>query len=256
MSGHTDTITRYAFGMRVIVASDVRAMAARTAELICETVGRSPDATIGLPSARTPLAFYDQLVRRVSEGVADFSRVAAFAIDELHGVPRSHPATNASYFERVLAGRVRLRALHIMNSEAADPAEECARFRRLMVEEDGLDLVILGIGLNGHIAFNEPGSSFDSHARPVDLAPATRQVYESLFDSPRDVPSVGLTLGIADLLAAPRVLLLASGQGKAEIVARAVQGPVTETLPASALQRHADLTVVLDPEAASRLTNP
>jgi glucosamine-6-phosphate deaminase len=147
---------------------------------------------------------------------------------------------------------VSLRALHLLDSQAGDPEAECARFRRLIAASGGLDLVVLGVGPNGHLAFNEPGSPFDSVARRVALAATTRETYAPLFGA-EGPPEYGLTLGVADLLAARRVLLLAFGRTKAGVVARALERPMTEELPASALQRHPQATVLLDREAASAL---
>ncbi len=239
--------------MRLIVATDATEFAQSAANLVCEAVRDQPDAILGLPSGRTPLAFYDELARRVGSGEAGFSGVTAFAIDELYGVPRDHPATNASYFRRHLTERIPLRALRVMDSEAPDADAECARFLKLIDAAGGLDLAVLGVGVNGHIAFNEPGSPFDSRARRIALERSTREPYAQAFGSLDAVPTHGLTLGIADLMAARRILLLASGALKAKAVAEALEGRATEEVPASVLQRHPDVTVVLDREAASLL---
>jgi glucosamine-6-phosphate deaminase len=140
-----------------------------------------------------------------------------------------------------------------MNSSALDGDAECARFARLLTQAGGLDLAILGIGRNGHLAFNEPGSAFDSRARRVRLADTTREPYIEAFGSLEATPTFGLTLGMAELLASREVLLLANGGDKASIIARALEGPVSEDVPASALQRHANVTVLLDRAAAGNL---
>ncbi len=239
--------------MRITIAPDAKGLARQAADIVSEIVGQQPAATIGLPSGKTPLCLYDELARRARGGALDLSGVTAFAIDEWHGVAAAHPATNASYFHRNVTQRMRLRALHVMDSAAENPEEECARFQRLLEASGGLDLVILGVGLNGHIAFNEPGSGFDSRARRVALARVSREAHAASFGSLETVPAFGLTLGIADLLAARRALLMAIGADKATVVAQALNGPVTEALPASALRRHPALTVLLDEEAAARL---
>jgi glucosamine-6-phosphate deaminase len=228
--------------MQVEIAKTPREYGRRAADVVCTVA-----------SGATPLSLYAELARRGSRGEVNFSHMTGFAIDELYGVPPDHPATNATYFLRELTGRVPLRALHVMNSETDDTDAECARFQRLIEDAGGLDLVVLGIGRNGHLAFNEPGSTFDSRARKVALEPMSREPYVPFFGSLEATPAFGLTLGIADLLAARRALLLANGAEKAEAITRALQGPVTEELPASALQRHPDLIVVLDREAAARL---
>jgi glucosamine-6-phosphate deaminase len=238
--------------MRIEVAGSARGFAAKAADAVCAAVREKASAVLGLASGRTPIRMYGDLARRVQAGEADLARATAFAIDELYGVPRDHPATNASYFRTHLAG-VPLRALHVMDSAAPDPGAECARFARLLHDAGGLDLAVLGIGVNGHLAFNEPGSPFDSRARNVALERSTREPYAAHFGSPEATPAFGLTLGMTELLAARRILLLASGGEKARVVAQALRGPVTEALPASALQRHADVMVLLDRDAAAEL---
>ena len=220
--------------------------------MVCRAVERKPVIVLGLPSGSTPVGLYRELARRAGAGEADFSAATAFAIDEFLGIAKGHPATNTSYFREHLAA-VPLRAVHAFDSETQDPDAECARFAARMQAAGGLDLLVLGIGVNGHIAFNEPGSPFDSRARRVALQAPTRAAYAQAFGSLDDVPAFGLTLGMAELLAARAVLLLASGIDKAGIVAQALEGPASDAVPASALQQHSNATVLLDRPAASRL---
>jgi len=237
--------------MRIELAASADDLSRQAADMLGAIVRDKPGAVLGLATGKTPLGLYAELSRRVAAGDIDLRGVTAFAIDELHGVPRDHPATNASYFARELS--LPLAALHIMNSEAPDPQAECDRVRELIERAGDLDLVVLGIGRNGHLAFNEPGSAFDSRARKVALEQSTREQYAPYFGSLEQTPAVGLTLGMADLLAARKALLLATGAEKAEIVARALEGPVSDEVPASALQRHPSATALLDPAAAARL---
>ncbi len=239
--------------MRIKIVPDAQELAHQAADIVSEIIGRQPDAAVGLPSGTTPLGLYEELARRARAGALDLRGVTAFAIDEWHGVASTHPANNASYFRRHVTQRMDLRALHVMDSAADDADAECQRFQRLLEGSGGLNLVILGIGLNGHIAFNEPGSAFHSRARRVALESASREAYAEAFGSPAAVPAFGLTLGIADLLAARSALLLVIGAAKAPVVAQALEGPLTEALPASALQRHPDLAVLLDEDAAAGL---
>jgi len=174
----------------------------------------------------------------------------AFAIDELHGVAADHPATNASYLAMHAPALMRT---HVMDSAAPDGDAECERFASMIDRAGGLDLAIVGVGVNGHLAFNEPGSAFDSRARRVQLVRSTREPYVDASGSFDATPEFGLTLGMSELLAAQRVLLLANGANKASIVARALEGPVTVDVPASALQRHANVKVLIDRKAALEL---
>ena len=237
--------------MRIEIV-DAQDFARRAADLVIDAVRRKSDAVLGLPTGSTPLGMYEELARRAAASEIDFSRATAFAIDELHGVPRDHPATNASYLARALAG-IPLRALHVMDSAAPDPGTECARFAAMLHAAGGLDLAVLGIGRNGHIAFNEPGSAFDSRTRRVRLEDSTREPYVGYFGSLDATPAFGLTIGMAELLAARELLLLVTSASKAAIVARALEGAISEDVPASALQRHTNATVLLDRAAAAEL---
>lgn len=225
-------------------------VAAGAADVVCDVVAANPRGVLGLATGRTPVGMYAELTRCAAAGKVYFEHVMAFAIDELYGVPPEHPGTNASYLAKHAPVPMRV---HVMNSAPADDAAECARFASMIERAGGLDLVIVGIGINGHLAFNEPGSSFDSRVRRVRLEPSTRAAYAEAFGSFDAVPEFGLTLGMHDLLSARRVLLLANGTEKASIVARALEGPVTVDVPASGLQQHTDVRVVLDEEAASGL---
>jgi glucosamine-6-phosphate deaminase len=235
--------------MKVVIVG-AEGFASRAADFVSEAVRRKPNAAIGLPTGQTPLGMYAELVRRAAARAVYFEHVMAFAIDELHGVAADHPATNASYLAMHAPAPMRT---HVMDSAAPDGDAECERFASMIDRAGGLDLAIVGIGVNGHLAFNEPGSAFDSRARRVRLEPTTREPYVGAFGSFDATPEFGLTLGLHELLSAPQVLLLASGSDKASIVARALEGPVSVDLPASALQRHSDVTVLLDREAALEL---
>lgn len=236
---------------RLIVAADSGELGSRAADLLAEALAARPDAVLGLPTGRTPVSSYAELTRRSTQGGIDLTRAVAFALDEWLGVSPDHPATNAAFFRRHLS--VPLAALHLMRSDADDPAAECAAFQSLLRESGGLDLALLGIGLNGHLAFNEPGSGFDSRCRGIDLAETTRRAHASEFGGLAATPRRGLTLGLADIMEARQALLLASGPGKAAVLARALCGPLTEDLPASILQRHPALVVVADRAAAAEL---
>jgi glucosamine-6-phosphate deaminase len=225
----------------------------RAAGLVCDLARTKADAVIALPSGTTPIRLYDELARRVAGEHADLSGVVGFAIDELFGVPTDHPASNASYFQRPPIDRIGFAAMHVMDGETVDAKAACGRFTALIADAGGLDLAVLGIGVNGHLAFDEPGSPFDSRARRVRLERSTREQYVEAFGSIEATPEFGMTLGLADLMAARRILLLASGPSKARAVADALDGPETEDVPASVLQRHSDVTVLLDSDAAGLL---
>lgn len=237
--------------MRIEVLSDATAVAHRAADIVCDTVRAKPTAVFGLPTGQTPIATYDELQRRVRAGQIDFARAAAFAVDEFAGVPSSTAGMNSMFF------RTRLRIpfpLHLPEPRAPDLDAEIRAFADGIRSDGGFDLCLLGIGANGHIAFNEPGSPADSRARVVALTEESRRAHAESFGSLDAVPRRGMTLGIADLLDARAILVLATGTAKAAIVARTIEGPTTADVPASCLRSHSNSTWLLDREAAARLS--
>lgn len=238
--------------MRIEIAADAEALAFRAADEICESIRVGPGAILGLPTGNTPIRAYAELARREGAGEADFSAAVAFAVDEFAGAARDTPGTNSVFYRQHL--RIRLRALHIPNPAAADPGQHITAFAGALARAGGFDLCVLGIGRNGHIAFNEPGSPADAPARLVELDASSRQAHASSFGGLDRVPARGMTLGVDDLLASRRILVLAHGDHKATVVRRAIEGAQTPELPASWLQRHTDVTWLLDAGAASLLS--
>jgi glucosamine-6-phosphate deaminase len=237
--------------MRIEIFVDQQALAARAADVICDVVRGEPAALLGLPTGATPVRTYAELERRVAAGAADFSRASVYAIDEFAGATRTTPGTNGIFYRQHL--NIGQHALHCPNPSAHDADESIRAFADAIRRAGGLDLCVLGIGINGHIAFNEPGSSRDSRARVVALTPASREAHSAAFGSLDAVPERGMTLGIADLLEARSILVLASGAQKASIVQRAIEGPETADVPASWLRSRADVTWLLDQSAAGEL---
>lgn len=237
--------------MSIEIVADEAALARRAADVICDAVRRKPDAVLGLPTGATPIATYLELAKRAADGACDFRRATAFAVDEFAGAGRTSPGTNSFYYRQYL--RMGMRALHIPNPAAAHPDEHIRAFADAVRRAGGFDLCVLGIGVNGHIAFNEPGSGHDCRARTVDLTPESRRAHAATFGSLDAVPARGMTLGVADLLESRAILVLASGAHKAAIVAQAIEGAASADVPASWLQSHGDATWLLDEAAASAL---
>lgn len=238
--------------MPIEVVRDASALARRAADIICETARATPAAVLGLPTGDTPRATYALLALRAEAGVCDLTGVTAFAVDEFCGVPRNTPGTNSMYFRREV--NLPLRTVHVPNPAAADPEAHITAFADAIRRAGGMDLCLLGVGVNGHIAFNEPGSAEDARARVVDLTEASRAAHAAAFGGLPAVPRRGLTLGIADLLEARAILVLAQGAAKAATLARALEGPRTADVPASWLQGHPHVTWLLDEAAAAALT--
>ena len=234
-------------------ADDVaRAVAARVADALAAR----PSLVLGLPTGRTPIATYAELRLLHGTGRADFSRASTFNLDEFAGVAASHPGSFRTFMNTHLFDSVNVAPsrIHFLNGTAPDLDAECARFEAEIADAGGLDLQILGIGGNGHIGFNEPGEELVAATHRVTLADSTRRDNAALFGgNPAQVPREALSMGMGTILKAATILLIATGERKAQCIERTVRGPVTTRLPASFLQLHPRAEFYLDRAAASRL---
>jgi glucosamine-6-phosphate deaminase len=214
-----------------------------------------PSAVLGLATGSSPLPVYDELVDRHVEGRISFASARAFLLDEYVGLPSGHPESYRSVIERSFTGRVDFRPGAVMGPDgsACDLVAACRAYEEAIAAAGGVDLQLLGVGADGHIGFNEPGSSLGSRTRLKTLTHQTRVDNARFFGSVGDVPRHVLTQGVATILDARHLVLVASGAGKASPVAKVVEGPVTAMVPGSALQLHPHVTVVLDEAAASAL---
>ena len=236
-----------------------REAAAAAADRVILALQRKPDLVLGLPTGRTPVAFYREIVRRRRLGEVDFTQATTFNLDEFLGVPPDDPGSYRTYMARHLFRQIDIDPgrIHFLDGSAKDPAEECERFERLIEAAGGIDLQILGIGTNGHVGFNEPGEYLEARTHRVALRAETRRANASLFgDDPARVPAEALSMGMATILQARSLVLLATGSEKARCVERMIRGPLTTTLPASFLQLHPRVEVMLDRVAAARLDGP
>jgi len=240
--------------MRVLVVSDPEEGGAFVADSIAALIRTRPDAVLGVATGSTPLPVYSALRERLDGIPVD--RVRAFALDEYVGLPVEHPESYRSVITREFVEPLGLDPARVQVPDGALDRLATAgdRYEAMLNEAGGVDLQILGIGANGHIGFNEPGSAFASRTRVVDLAEQTILDNARFFPSVDDVPRRAVTQGIATILDARELALLAFGAHKADAVARAVEGPVTEAMPASVLQRHPAATLVIDEAAAAGLT--
>ena len=226
-------------------------VARAAASEIAGLIRRKPGAVLGLATGSTPVKTYAELRRMNREGLS-FSRLTTFNLDEYWGLDGEHPQSyryfmNHTFFDGT---DIQLWNTHVPNGMAVDAGLECEAFETKIRACGGVDLWLLGIGRNGHIAFNEPGSALDSRTRLVDLTESTIAANSRFFERVEDVPKQALTAGIATICEAKRILLLAMGKDKAGAIARAVQGVPHSDCPASFLQTHSDCTFILDREAA------
>jgi glucosamine-6-phosphate deaminase len=240
--------------MDLIIADTASQLGEDAAALIADQVRRQPDSVLGLATGSSPLPVYEHLARACRD---DFFGVACFALDEYVGLPAEHPQSYRRFIADRVAGPLGIDPgrVHVPAGDAEDLEAACAAFEASIAEAGGVDLQILGIGRNGHLAFNEPGSAFSSRTRPVRLAEDTRRANARFFESFDQVPAHALTQGIATIMEARHLLLVAQGAGKATALARALEGPVTEAFPASIIQRHPNLTVIADRAAGSLLNS-
>ncbi len=227
----------------------------RAAELIAETVQRNPDCVLGLATGGTPLGTYGELIRMYREGAVSFSRVTTFNLDEYVGLSADHPQSYRYFMGVNLFQHVDLDSnrCHVPDGLAEDYDSYCTSYEDLLRKSGGIDLQLLGIGTDGHIGFNEPGSSLGSRTRLKGLTEQTVRDNARFFDSIEQVPRLAVTMGVGTILEARRILLIATGSNKAGAVRSFIEGPITSQITASALQLHPATTVLLDRAAADWL---
>lgn len=240
--------------MHILITKDYKELSLRAAEVMLAVVKEKPDAVLGLATGTTPLGLYQRLIRDHAENGTDYSRVRTVNLDEYKGLPKSHPQSYAYFMRKNLFDGLQIapEQTDIENGMAEDEGAECARYDALL-EQLPRDIQLLGLGSNGHIAFNEPNTSFGSRTHVVTLAESTVKDNARLFDDISEVPRAAFTMGISQIMRAKKILILASGKNKAEAVYKMVKGDVTEAVPASVLQLHPDCTLILDKEAAAKL---
>ena len=233
--------------------SDVGVALARRITL---ALADDPAIVLGLPTGQTPVATYAELRRLHAAGEVEFSKASTFNVDEFAGVGASDPGSFRSFMDRHLfdAVNVRLEHIHFLNGAASDLDAECDRYEAAIERAGGIDLQLLGIGANGHIGFNEPAGELVARTHRVTLTESTRRDNAVLWGGdPTQVPREALTMGMGTMLKAATLILVATGERKAQCVERTIHGPVTPRLPASFLQLHRHVEFYLDREAASRL---
>jgi glucosamine-6-phosphate deaminase len=240
--------------MEVVILPSPEAVCAAAAEAVARLLARRPDAVLGLPTGATPRPLYAELVRRHRDEGLSFARATTFNLDEYVGVPADHPGSFRRYMDEALFHHVDLapERAHVPDGLAADVPASCAAYEAAIAAAGGLDLVLLGLGEDGHVAFNEPTSSLASRTRIKTLSAASRAANQAAFGSD-PVPAHVVTMGVATILEARRCLLLAHGARKARALAAMVEGPVTSMVPASALQLHPSTTLLCDEAAAAGL---
>ena len=228
-------------------------MSKKAANIIASVVTLKPDCMLGLATGSSPIGTYDELVKKYEAGDLDFSEVMTVNLDEYKGLSRDNDQSYYYFMHQNLFDHVNIPAenTHLPNGMEPDSQKECQEYTNLIQSLGGVDLQLLGIGHNGHIGFNEPGEAFDKQVHCVNLTQSTIEANKRFFASADDVPKQAYTMGIKTIMQANKILMVASGEDKAEIVKRAFFGPITPEVPASVLQLHNDVTLVGDEAALS-----
>jgi glucosamine-6-phosphate deaminase len=239
----------------VYIEKDYDSMSKVGARILAAQVTLTPRSVLGLATGGTPVGAYKELVRMHRAGELDFSAVTTFNLDEYYPISRQNNQSYYYFMHDNLFAHVNIPSgnINIPNGEAADAAEECAAYEKKLAAAGGVDIQLLGIGVTGHIAFNEPAEAFEPFTHVVDLAEKTIAANSRFFASADDVPRQALTMGIKSIMSAKRILLMASGADKAEVIAKMILGGITPSLTASVLQLHPRVDVVLTEDAATGL---
>lgn len=243
--------------MRVIIANNYEEMSKIAAREIAKLLYIKPEAVLGLATGSTPEGVYKELVELNKQNKVDFSRAVTFNLDEYKGLNGEHPQSyrffmNSNLFNHVNIDKIRT---HVPSGIAEDIEKECTKYDEAIEAAGGIDLQLLGIGGNGHIGFNEPSDYLNLSTHLTDLTEDTIKANARFFDSIDEVPTQAITMGLGSIMRAKKIMLLASGEKKAEIIAKLVEDKISTRIPASILQVHQDVLVIIDKEAASLLKN-
>jgi glucosamine-6-phosphate deaminase len=240
--------------MNLIFVENYREMSDRASQIIGTLLKRKPDAVLGLATGSTPVGLYQNLIKMYQNKEISFSDVRTFNLDEYCGLPKEHPQTYRQFMWRNLFDYIDIKKenVHLPNGNADNLEQACIEYNGLL-QQTQIDLQVLGIGSNGHIGFNEPGTPFEQETFIVRLAEKTRIDNQRFFASLSEVPQYAITMGIKNIMDTKRIILLASGKGKAVAVRNLVEGKIGIEFPASVLKMHPHVTVIVDKEAASLL---
>ena len=241
--------------MRIYRAEDYKAMSCQAASIVSAQINKKPDCVLGLATGSTPIGMYQHLVEWHKKGELDFSQIHTVNLDEYFGLAPTHDQSYRYFMQTNLFDHINVKPenTNVPNGLAEDPLAECARYNKVISDLGGIDLQVVGLGHNGHIAFNEPGVDFGSETHVVELAESTIVANSRFFASMDEVPRKAFTMGIKSIMQARHVLMVVNGEAKADIVKAVFTGPVTPDVPASILQLHPNVSLVGDAAALSKL---
>ncbi|MEG0919148.1 MAG: glucosamine-6-phosphate deaminase [Anaerovoracaceae bacterium] len=241
--------------MKIIVKKDYKEMSRKAAMLIGAQIIQKGDCILGLATGSTPIGTYEKLVEWYEQGELDFSQITTFNLDEYRNLDRANDQSYYYFMHDNLFNHVNTKEenIHVLDGMNPDAEAECANYEAAIDAKGGIDLQLLGLGHNGHIGFNEPGEEFVKDTHCVNLTPRTIEANTRFFASPEAVPKQAYTMGIQTIMKAKKIVIVVSGEDKAETVRDSFFGPITPKVPASILQLHPDVTLVCDEAAYSKV---
>ena len=241
--------------MRIIVCENYEEVSKKAAQMILSQVTLKPNSVLGLATGSTPIGMYENLVKLNKNGDIDFSEVRTFNLDEYYKLPKENDQSYHYFMYKNLFDHININPenIHIPNGMTDDVDAECERYDELIKEAGGVDIQVLGIGNNAHIGFNEPTINFEKGTHLVQLEDSTIEANSRFFDNIEDVPKKAITMGVGSIFKSRKIMLIATGENKAEAIYNTVYGKVVPEVPASILQFHSDIVLILDKEAAKLL---
>ena len=248
-------VAKWGLIMEIIEAKNYDEMSEKAAQLILTKVKQTPSLVLGLATGGTPVGTYQHLVDDYQAHRTSYQHVHTVNLDEYVGIEKENPTSYHTYMNEHLFQLIDIpiEQTHLPNAMAKDLQAECQKYEQLIEDLGGIDLQILGIGVNGHIGFNEPGTSFESTTNVVELTASTREKNACYFDNPFDVPTHAVTMGISTIMKSKQIVLLVSGKQKAQILYKLLTEPTNEQVPASILKQHSHVTIIADREALTEI---
>lgn len=241
--------------MKILQAKNYDEMSQKAAEFLIERIRRNPDINLGLATGGTPVGLYAQLVKDHQKNHTSYQDATTFNLDEYMGLSSEDPNSYRFFMDKHLFNHIDIQKsnTHVPLGDTADPQQQCIDYENLIERHGGIDLQVLGIGSNGHIGFNEPGTSFHSETHIVELTPSTRESNARYFNSLSEVPAHAITMGIASIMRSREILLLVSGDAKRDALEQLLKGEVNESFPASILRKHTNVTIIADEAAIGKI---
>ena len=241
--------------MNVVIVRNYHELSVQATQLVADQITNKKNTVLGLASGQTPIGMYEELINMFKRGKIDFSEVVTFNLDEYYGLAPEHPQSYYYYMWNTLFKHINIKKenIYLLNGMPENIKQECNQYEYLIQKNGGIDLQILGIGDNGHLGFNEPAIGLNSKTHLVTLSEETIQANSHYFNNIQEIPKQAITMGIGTIMKAKKIVLLASGRKKSHAIEKTINGPVSTEVPATILQLHPDVKLLIDKEAASQL---